>query len=103
MSCKSAPMALPRRLHLDKRAPKLISLAPGRGPDELLSTRQVADWLGVSTQWLEIGRHKGYGPRFVRLSPRKVRYRHDAVLSFLRERTFQSTSGYAAIDSASDV
>jgi hypothetical protein len=42
-------------------------------PDEMLSTVQVAQLLAVSSQWLEIGRHQGYGPKYIRLSPRRVR------------------------------
>ena len=36
----------------------------------LLSTKQLADLLGVSVQYLEKGRQNGYGPRFMRLGGR---------------------------------
>jgi predicted DNA-binding transcriptional regulator AlpA len=85
---------IPQRYHLDRRATELINLAPGRDGDDLLSTRQVAAWLGVSEQWLEIARHKGYGPKFMRLSPRRIRYRRDEVLNFLQQRTHARTSEY---------
>jgi predicted DNA-binding transcriptional regulator AlpA len=63
-------------------------------PDDLLTTRAVAEWLGVSVQFLEIGRHKGYGPKFVRIGPARIRYRRAGVLAWLEERTFASTSQY---------
>lgn len=39
-----------------------------------LCTQQAAQYLQVSTQWLEIGRVKGYGPPYIKLS-RMVRYK----------------------------
>jgi predicted DNA-binding transcriptional regulator AlpA len=83
---------VPSKHHLDKRADALIA-EPG-DDDELLSTRQVALWLQVSDQWLEIGRHKNYGPRFVRLSPQRVRYRRGDVRAFLASRTYNHTLEY---------
>lgn len=80
--------------HLDKRIPEIIMRAPKGGPDDLLCTKAVAEWLGVSTQLLEIGRSKGYGPAFVRISPRRIRYRREDVLAFLRQRTHTQTSQY---------
>jgi predicted DNA-binding transcriptional regulator AlpA len=85
----------PRRHHLDRRADLLAEYGDGN-PDDLLKTRAVADWLGVSTQWLEIGRSKGYGPPFVRFSPRRVRYRRGDILKWLKERTYRSTAGYGS-------
>lgn len=83
-----------RKHHLDGRADRLIAEGAEGHPDDLLPTSQTAIWLGTSTQWLEIGRSRGYGPKFVRVSPRKVRYRRRDVLDWLRERTYASTSEY---------
>jgi predicted DNA-binding transcriptional regulator AlpA len=85
----------PRQHHLDRRAADLAEALDGP-PDDLLKTRFVADWLGVSEQWLEIGRGKNYGPPFVRLSPRRVRYRREDVLAWLKSRTYRSTAGYGS-------
>ena len=82
-----------RRLHLDKRAHTLAA-APG-SDDELLTTTQMAAWLSVSTQWLEIGRHKGYGPPFERLGPQLIRYQRGKVRRWLNSRSHQSTAEYA--------
>jgi hypothetical protein len=83
--------AVPRRHHLDRRAAAIAEAAQG-APDNLLSTRAVAEWLGVSIQFLEIGRHRGYGPKFVRIEPARIRYRCADVLAWLEERTFASPS-----------
>jgi len=52
---------------------KLSSESPPFTSD-YLTTSQAAKYLQVSTQWLEIGRVKGYGPPFIKLS-RLVRYK----------------------------
>lgn len=84
----------PRKFHLDRRAHQLIEQGAGNA-DDLMSTFDVATWLGVSIQFLEIGRHNNYGPVFVRLSPTMIRYKRADVLSWLQERTYQSTAEYA--------
>lgn len=81
-------------LHLDRRADRLIVYGAAAGaPDDLLETIAVAAWFGVSKQWLEIGRHRGYGPPFLRLSGR-IRYRRSAVIAWLDERSHHRTSEY---------
>ena len=61
-----APQPPPIRHHLDRRAADLAQEGAAAGePDDLLTTTEVAEWLGLSTQWLEIGRSRGYGPKFV--------------------------------------
>ena len=81
--------------HLDRRALDLIEAANEGTDDELLDTSRTAVWLGVSPEWLEIGRSKGWGPRFIRISPRRVRYRRGDVKQFLEERAHRSTAEYA--------
>jgi hypothetical protein len=61
-----------------------------------LDTKAEADWLGVSTQWLEIGRCRGYGPPFERLSPRVIRYQRGKTRRWLDERSHRCTSEYAS-------
>jgi predicted DNA-binding transcriptional regulator AlpA len=86
---------MPSRHHLDRRANKLVAESAGADPDELLDTKAVADWFGVSEQWLEIGRIKKYGPKFKQMSPRVVRYRRGDVLAWLKRRTYSCTSEYS--------
>ena len=83
-----------KTLHIDKRADSILATTAG-DDDNLLSTPEMAAWLGCSTQWLEIGRNKGYGPPFERLSPRMIRYRRGKVRAWLNERSHRSTSEYA--------
>ena len=83
----------PKTHHIDRRANSITAVDIG-ADDELLSTRQVADWLGISTQWLEIGRSRGYGPKFKKLSSRYVRYQRSDVLAWLKSRTHACTSEY---------
>jgi predicted DNA-binding transcriptional regulator AlpA len=85
--------AAPMSHHLDRRASQIAEAAAGN--DDLQhNTKFVADWLGVSVQWLEIGRCRGYGPKFIRISPRMIRYRRGDVLQWLRERAHARTSEY---------
>jgi predicted DNA-binding transcriptional regulator AlpA len=88
-------VTIPNRHYLDKRALAIIDQAEG-ADDVLLSTPEVAAWLGLSKAWLEIGRskNKGYGPRYIRLSPRRVKYRVGDVKAWLRERAHQRTTEY---------
>jgi hypothetical protein len=80
------------RHHLDKRAHELI--ADGAGDDDdLLTSTELAEWFGVSIQWVEIARHKGPGPPWVALSTRRIRYHRSAVLGWLTSRARRSTRG----------
>jgi hypothetical protein len=80
--------------HLDRRALDLVEIANRGTDDELMMTLPVAVWLGVSPEWLEIGRSKGWGPPFLRLSPRRIRYRRGDVKKWLKERAHRSTREY---------
>jgi hypothetical protein len=87
---KSEPKEV--RHHIDKRA-SFLAAVPG-SDDELLTTGLTAIWLGVSTQWLEIGRIRGYGPTFERLGPKLIRYRRGNVREWLASRSHSSTAEY---------
>lgn len=82
---------IPKRHLIDRRASRTIEFAP-RFDDRPLTTADVASWLGVSTQWLEIGRCRGYGPRFTRISTRRVRYAREDVVAWLRSRAAERKS-----------
>lgn len=49
----------------------------------LLTTTQAAAILGLSPRTLEGLRVRGGGPRFVRLSARAVRYRHEDLAAWI--------------------
>jgi hypothetical protein len=76
-----------RRHHLDRRAGQLLANAPLLTDDTLLSTRELADFLGVSQQWLELGRKRGYGPEWIRLGPHTIRYTYGKTVKWLRTRS----------------
>lgn len=89
------------KLHLDKRAGALIQDAPENYNDEdLLSTMQVAAWLGTSPQWVEQSRPKGIGPPFIRITPSMVRYKRGDVISWLKQREQNSLAEYDRTDGA---
>jgi hypothetical protein len=85
---------VPTTHHLDRHAESIAANVTG-DDDDLLTTAQVAKLLHVSTQWLEIGRSRGYGPPFTRLPPRVIRYRRDVLREWLRSRAlYQCTREY---------
>jgi predicted DNA-binding transcriptional regulator AlpA len=75
----------PQRHHLDRRANALAAQCPGDASD-LIDSRQLANWFGVSKLWVELGRTKNYGPPFVRLGPKLIRYRIGDVSRWLDAR-----------------
>jgi predicted DNA-binding transcriptional regulator AlpA len=81
--------------HIDKKAGRILNDPVSDGPeDELLTTKQVAEWLGYSTQWLEIARTRGTGPRFQRMGPKRIAYRRSDVRAWLKKRNHQRTTEY---------
>ncbi len=83
---------------LDRRAHKLLDEAISE--NALLDTEQVADWLGVSKNWLEIGRIRGWGPRFKKLAPKIVRYHVPDVRDFLEECSRRASDQHASSKAA---
>ena len=53
---------------------------------EFLNTKEAAAVLGMSTQWLEIGRCKGYGPPFTKIG-RSVRYLRSVLIDWALKHT----------------
>jgi predicted DNA-binding transcriptional regulator AlpA len=86
---------LPKTHHLDRRAAAIAAVGATLGADDdLIDTRALAAWLGLSRQWCEIGRSKGYGPPFVKIAPSRVRYRRGDVLKWLESRTYRAVGEY---------
>jgi hypothetical protein len=80
------------KLLIDRRAYRLIDV--DFHPEERLNTKELAAWLDVSVQFLEIGRTRGYGPKFERITDKLIRYRVGDVLEWLKSRTHASTAEY---------
>jgi hypothetical protein len=82
----------PKKFLIDKRAAQVAAI-PGND-DDLLTTEQLATWFGVSTQWLEIMRHRGGGPEYERIGPRTIRYLRGKARRWLGTRSHTHTQEY---------
>ena len=65
--------------------------ATGSDTTRALTEREVADMLGLSVATLRAWRHRGKGPRFLRLG-RSVRYLPSDVGDFVRTSAVDTTS-----------
>ncbi len=63
---------------------------------KLLTTKQAADYLGLSAAFLERDRWAGAKVPFVRLGSRSIRYRQQDLDAFITSRISTSTSAYHA-------
>ena len=54
--------------------------------DPLLTPSDAARVLGVGQRCIENWRHRGGGPRYVRISARCIRYREADLLAWIAER-----------------
>lgn len=61
-------------------------------PNTLVDEREAASILCYSVRALQNWRHRGGGPRFVKVSSRSIRYRRADLLKWIEERTVASTS-----------
>ena len=59
---------------------------------ELVDEREAASILCYSVRALQNWRHRGSGPRFVKVSSRSVRYRRSDLAAWVEERIVSSTS-----------
>jgi excisionase family DNA binding protein len=66
-----------------------MSTAAHGNPDDLLTERQAAELLTVSSRTLQSWRSDGLGPSFIRVG-RSVRYPHKGLLEYLAENTVRS-------------
>jgi len=70
--------------HLDRRA---ASLAAVEAPDDyLLTSDELASWLGVAPITIKRWRRVGEGPTYARAGLRAVRYKKGDVLAWLSSR-----------------
>jgi predicted DNA-binding transcriptional regulator AlpA len=60
--------------------------------EQLLNETQAADILCYSVRALQNWRHRGGGPRFVKVSARSVRYRYSDLVAWIELRTVSNTS-----------
>lgn len=72
--------------------------------NDLLTSAETATLLGIRPNTLEIWRTRGQGPAFIKLgaAPQApVRYRKSAVVAWLEQRQYASTSAYSPHGQAS--
>ena len=62
---------------------------------KLLTTAEVAGFLGCSKSWLNQARWNGRGPHFVKIG-HKVGYRPEDIESWLEQNRFRNTTEYSA-------
>ncbi len=61
---------------------------------QLLTTKQAADYLGVSASFLEKDRWRGARIPFVRIGRRTIKYRLTDLESYVAQQIKHSTSEY---------
>ena len=66
-----------------------MSMTAHGNSDDLLTERQAAELLTVSSRTLQSWRSDGLGPPFTRVG-RSVRYPHKGLLEYLAENTVHS-------------
>jgi predicted DNA-binding transcriptional regulator AlpA len=59
-------------------------------PRRYMNTEQAAEYISLSTQYMEIARHKGTGPKYVKLA-QAVRYRLEDLDSWMESHLRQHT------------
>lgn len=60
--------------------------------DQLMDERAAASVLCYSVRALQNWRHRGGGPKFVKVSARSIRYRRRDLLAWIEARTVANTS-----------
>jgi hypothetical protein len=85
---------IPKNHYHDKLAAVLAGHIEG-DDDVVVRTPAAASMLGMSIQWMESGRHYGYGPEFIHIGPRAIGYTLGALRKYLNERSrYRCTSEY---------
>ena len=60
--------------------------------DRLLSTDEAAEFIDMTVRFLEVRRHRGGGPPFIRISGNRVKYSLADLRAWIGERRRFSTS-----------
>lgn len=67
--------------------------------NELLNNKETARLLGITHGTLEVWRHQGKGPTFIKMGQGKqapIRYLRSTVMEWLQNQCYSSTSAYSA-------
>ena len=66
-----------------------------RGPKhEVWKTSEAAAYLRISVSSLTKWRITGYGPKYIRIGPKAVRYRQEDLDAWMAENVVSNTSNY---------
>ena len=60
--------------------------------DVLLNTREAAEILHLTADWLRKLRYRSEGPDFIRVGLRHIMYRRSDLIRYMRERTVSRKS-----------
>lgn len=60
--------------------------------DRLLSTEEAAEFIGMTSRFLEVRRYRGGGPSFIRISANRVKYSLADLNAWIAEHRRTSTS-----------
>lgn len=60
--------------------------------ERLIDEREAAAFLGFTVRCLQGWRHRGGGPRYIKINARNVRYRRGDLRQFVEKRLRTSTS-----------
>ena len=69
-----------------------MSTVTHNNPDALMNEREAASILCYSVRALQNWRHRGGGPKFVKVSSRSVRYRRCDLTQWVEDRIVANTS-----------
>lgn len=61
-------------------------------PNRLMDETEAADMLCYSVRALQNWRHRGGGPKFIKVSARSVRYTYGDVMDWINQRRVANTS-----------
>ncbi len=77
---------------MDQRHPALGVLNDPDHLDRLLSEAEAARFIRYSKRALQNWRVRGGGPRYIKVSPRSIRYRRRDLMAWIEARIQASTS-----------
>ena len=70
----------------------MTAIISQNNPEALVDEREAASILCYSVRALQNWRHRGGGPRFVKVSSRSIRYRRSDLTQWVEDRIVSNTS-----------
>lgn len=65
------------------------SVSPEHHPSDNLKDVDAGHYIGMSAAWLRVARRRGYGPAYVRLGKKAIRYPRAALDAFMAANTIE--------------